>query len=43
MEKAGTATTMLSEAAKYIQDTSVLRCLMFATSMLPEDTPKLWE
>ena len=43
MEKAGPATTMLGEASKYIQDTSVLRCLMFATSVLPEDTPKLWE
>ena len=43
MEKAGPATTVLSEAAKYIQDTSVLRRLMFATSMLPEDTPKLSE
>jgi hypothetical protein len=35
MEKAGPATTMLGEAAKYIQDTSVLRRLMFATSVLP--------
>lgn len=43
MEKAGPATTMLGEASKYIQDTSVLRRLMFATSVLPEDTPKLWE
>ena len=43
MEKAGPATTMLGEASKYIQDTSVLRHLMFATSVLPEDTPKLWE
>ena len=43
MEMAGPATTMLSEAAEYFQDTSVLRRIMFATSVLPEDTPKLWE
>ena len=36
-------TTMLSEASKYIKDTSVLRRLLFAASLLPVDTPKLWE
>ena len=36
-------TTMLSEALKYVKDTSVLRRLLFAASLLPVDTTKLWK
>lgn len=35
--------SVLGEASKVIHDPSVLRRLLFATSLLPEDTPKLWE
>ena len=42
-EKVIPSTSMLSEASKYVQDTSTLRRLLFAASLLPVDTPKLWE
>ena len=35
--------SMLVEASKIIKDSSVLRRLVFASSVLPEDTPQLWE
>lgn len=43
MEEKAVTTSMLSEAAKIVHEPSVLRRLLFATSLLPEDTPKLWE
>lgn len=43
MEEKAATTSMLSEAAKIVHEPSVLRRLLFATSLLPEDTPKLWE
>ena len=33
----------LGQASKVIQDTSILRRLLFAASVLPEATPHLWE
>lgn len=35
--------SMLQEASKVIGEPSVLRRILFATSLLPSDTPKLWE
>ena len=34
---------MLSSIAKYIDDVSVLRRLLFAVSQLPKDLPNVWE
>ena len=38
-----TSCSMLGEAAKIIQDASVLKRILFATALLPKNTPKLWD
>lgn len=37
------AVSILGEASKVIHEPSVLRRLLFASALLPADTPKLWE
>ena len=40
---AESSVSVLSESAKFISQPSVLHRMLFAKSLLPDNTPKLWE
>ena len=43
MDNKLSCSSKIEHATKIISDTSVLQRLLFATSILPADTPDLWE